>query len=196
MLGVPYEGPCRIAGGGGGLGVSGYGLGAAPSAEVAEARLIRSDTDWAYEESLRQDREARRAVASRRRASRRRRKPPRKRRRRRRRRLVAPPRRATRCFGRGGERGAPRRARCGRRRRRGHRGKTPRRQTRAPPVRQVAPAAERLQLPRLRRASGARDVPPDAQFPRRAFEDHAEGAPTLEQVGLTQKQEALFVDLL
>jgi hypothetical protein len=35
-----------------------------------------------------------------------------------------------------------------------------------------------------------------SQFPRRAFEDHAEGAPSLEQVGLTQKQEALFVDLL
>ena len=35
-----------------------------------------------------------------------------------------------------------------------------------------------------------------SQFPRRAFEDHAPGAPTLEQAGLTQKQEALFVDLL
>ncbi len=35
-----------------------------------------------------------------------------------------------------------------------------------------------------------------SQFPRRAFEDHAPGAPTLEEAGLTQKQEALFVDLL
>ena len=35
-----------------------------------------------------------------------------------------------------------------------------------------------------------------SQFPRRQFEDNAEGAPTLEDAGLTAKQEALFVDLL
>ena len=55
MLGIPYEGP--LPGAGGSLGVSGVGLGPAPSAEVAEARAVRNETDWAYEESLRADRE-------------------------------------------------------------------------------------------------------------------------------------------
>ena len=39
---------CRTPAAAAGSYVSGYGLGAAPSAEVAEARLIRSDTDWAW----------------------------------------------------------------------------------------------------------------------------------------------------
>ena len=34
-----------------------------------------------------------------------------------------------------------------------------------------------------------------AQYPRRLFENHAEGAPTLEAAGLTQKQEQLFVEM-
>jgi hypothetical protein len=59
MLGVPYEGHVPD---GSGLGVSGFGIGAEngappPSAAVQEARIIRGDTDWAYQESLRMDKE-------------------------------------------------------------------------------------------------------------------------------------------
>jgi hypothetical protein len=186
MLGVPYEGPVPDAGGAGGLGVSGFGLGAAPSAEVAEARLIRSDTDWAYEESLRLDREkeaARKAEAE-----------------------------AAEAAAAAAAAAAEKEARDalvaaandalpdepaaggddvvdiavklpdGRRVRR--------RFCKSHPLQSVfnflvshehlAPGTYRLM----------------SQFPRRAFEDHAPGAPTLEEAGLTQKQEALFVDLL
>ena len=195
MLGVPYEGPVPDAGGAGGLGVSGFGLGAAPSAEVAEARLIRSDTDWAYEESLRLDREkeASRAAAE------------------------AAARKAEAEAAEAAAAAAAAAARekeardalvaaandalpdepaaggddvvdiavklpDGRRVRR--------RFCKSHPLQSVfnfldshehlAPGTYRLM----------------SQFPRRAFEDHAPGAPTLEEAGLTQKQEALFVDLL
>ena len=179
MLGVPYEGPVPDAGGGGGLGVSGYGLGAAPSAEVAEARLIRSDTDWAYEESLRQDREkeaaekaaAEAAEAARAAAARDA--------------LVAAANEALPDEPAAGDDGVVDIAvklPDGRRVRR--------RFAKSHPLQSVfnfLVSAEHLAPGTYRLMS---------QFPRRAFEDHAEGAPTLEQVGLTQKQEALFVDLL
>ena len=195
MLGVPYEGPVPDAGGGGGLGVSGYGLGAAPSAEVAEARLIRSDTDLAYEESLRQDREKEAARAAAGAAAR-----------------AAEAEAAEKAAAEAAEAARAAAARDalvaaanealpdepaagddgvvdiavklpdGRRVRR--------RFAKSHPLQSVFDflvSAEHLAPGTYRLMS---------QFPRRAFEDHAEGAPTLEQVGLTQKQEALFVDLL
>ena len=195
MLGVPYEGPVPDAGGAGGLGVSGFGLGAAPSAEVAEARLIRSDTDWAYEESLRLDREKEAARAAAEAAARK-----------------AEAEAAEAAAAAAAAAAAEKEARDalvaaanealpdepaaggddvvdiavklpdGRRVRR--------RFCKSHPLQSVfnfldshehlAPGTYRLM----------------SQFPRRAFEDHAPGAPTLEEAGLTQKQEALFVDLL
>ena len=195
MLGVAYEGPVPDGSGGGGLGVSGYGVGAAPSAEVAEARLIRSDTDWAYEESLRLDREkeaARAAVEAARRAA-----------------EVEAAEKAAAEAAEAARAAAARDALVaaanaalpdepaagddgvvdiavklpdGRRVRR--------RFSKSNPLQSVfnfLVSAEHLAPGTYRLMS---------QFPRRAFEDHAEGAPTLEQAGLTQKQEALFVDLL
>jgi hypothetical protein len=187
MLGVPYEGPVPDAGGAGGLGVSGFGLGAAPSAEVAEARLIRSDTDWAYEESLRLDREkeaARKAeaeaaeAAAAAAAAAAREKEARDA-------LVAaandalPDEPAA-----GGDDVVDIAVKLpdGRRVRR--------RFCKSHPLQSVfnfLVSAEHLAPGTYRLMS---------QFPRRAFEDHAPGAPTLEEAGLTQKQEALFVDLL
>ena len=188
MLGVPYEGPVPDAGGAGGLGVSGFGLGAAPSAEVAEARLIRSDTDWAYEESLRLDREkeaaARKAEAEAAEAA-----------------AAAAAAAAAEKEARdalvaaandalpdepaaGGDDVVDIAVKLpdGRRVRR--------RFCKSHPLQSVfnfLVSAEHLAPGTYRLMS---------QFPRRAFEDHAPGAPTLEEAGLTQKQEALFVDLL
>mmetsp|Transcript_39218 Transcript_39218/g.97138 ORF Transcript_39218/g.97138 Transcript_39218/m.97138 type:complete len:227 (-) Transcript_39218:221-901(-) len=74
MLGIPYEPPAhRVGGGGGGgLGINGVGIGGGsgygsggggewdngmpPLAEVAEGRFLRNEQDYAYEESLRLDR--------------------------------------------------------------------------------------------------------------------------------------------
>jgi hypothetical protein len=193
MLGVPYEGPVPDGGGGGG---SGYGLGAAPSSEVQEARLIRSDTDVAYEESLRLDREkdaaraaaeaearkakaaeaeaaARRASVSKKAASERDA-------------LIAaandalpdePPENAENIVDVAVKLPDGRRVR--------------RRFEKSNPLQSVfnflVVSAEHVEPGTYRLVS---------QFPRRSFENHAEGAPTLEQAGLTQRQEALFVDIL
>ena len=195
MLGVPYEGPVPDGASAGGLGVSGFGVGAAPSAEVAEARMIRSDTDWAYEESLRLDREKEAARAAAEAAAR-----------------AAEAEAAEKAAAEAAEAARAAAARDalvaaanealpdeppaggdgvvdiavklpdGRRVRR--------RFSLSNPLQSVfnfLVSAEHLAPGTYRLMS---------QFPRRAFEDHAEGAPTLEQAGLTQKQEALFVDLL
>ena len=193
MLGIPYEGP--LPGAGGGLGVSGVGLGTAPSAEVAEARAVRNETDWAYEESLRADREKEAKRAAQREEEER---------------IAAEKAVAEAMEAEAAAKAAAEREAAiaaandalpdepevgaegvvdvavklpdGRRVRR--------RFLKSHPLQAVfnfLVSAEHLEAGSYRLVS---------QFPRRSFENHAEGAPTLEAAGLNQKQEALFVDLI
>ena len=196
MLGVPYEGPVPD-GPGGGLGVAGFGIntGVPASAEVQEARLIRSDTDWAYEESLRLDREkeekrvkeeaeqqkqweelaAKEAVEAVKAAE------------------AAAQRDAAIALASDALPEEPPaglenvvdvavKLPDGRRVRRRF-NKTDHLQA----IFNFLVSDEHLEHGTYRLVS---------QFPRRSFEDRTQGNPTLEQAGLTEKQEALFVDLL
>ncbi len=202
MLGVPYKGPVpgeasaseRSAFGG----VSGVGLGssAAPTAEVAEARAIRTDTDWAYEESLRLDREkeARRA-----------------------REREAREREAAEAATRAAEEQAAREEAARAREAAIKTASDALPEEPAAGAEGVVDVAVKLPDGRRVRRRFMKTHPLQSvfnflvveddtlehgtyrlvsQFPRRQFEDNAEGAPTLEDAGLTAKQEALFVDLL
>ena len=203
MLGVPYKGPVpgeasaseRSAFGG----VSGVGLSssAAPTAEVAEARAIRTDTDWAYaRESLRLDREkeARRA-----------------------REREARDREAAEAATRAAEEQAAREEAARAREAAIKTASDALPEEPAAGAEGVVDVAVKLPDGRRVRRRFMKTHPLQSvfnflvveddtlehgtyrlvsQFPRRQFEDNAEGAPTLEDAGLTAKQEALFVDLL
>ena len=202
MLGIPYEPPAGAGGGaagglgvnGVGIGVGGFGGGVAPSAEATEARLMRNEQDWAYEESLRLDRAKEAAAAAKREEEER---------------AAAEAAVAVAAEAAAAATAAEERSRAiaaasdnlpeepaagdqgvvdvairlpdGRRVRR--------RFAKTDPLQAIFSflvSAEHLEAGMYRLV---------AQFPRRAFENLAEGAPTLEAVGLTQKQEALFVEM-
>ena len=202
MLGIPYEPPAGAGGGAaGGLGVNGVGIGVdgfrggvAPSAEATEARLMRNEQDWAYEESLRLDRAKEAAAAAKREeeeraaaeaaavaaveaeaaavAAEERSK------------AIAAAANALPDEPKAGEEGVVDvaiRLPDGRRVRR--------RFAKTDPLQAIFSflvSAEHLEAGTYRLV---------AQFPRRSFENKAEGAPTLQDAGLTQKQEALFVEM-
>lgn len=201
MLGIPYEGPVSGVGGGAGLGISGVGIdggpwvqAVAPSVETTEARMMRSEQDWAYQESLRLDRAKEAAAAVKREAEERAAAEA----------AVAAAEEAAAAAKAAEERNTAIIAAAatlpdepaaggegvvdvairlpdGRRVRR--------RFARTHPLQAIFSflvSAEHLEPNTYRLVS---------QFPRRSFENMADGAPTLEAVGLTQKQEALFVEL-
>ena len=203
MLGIPYEPPeGRVVGGSagaGGLGVNGVGIngfngGVAASAEATEARMMRDEQDWAYEESLRMDRAKEAAAVAKREeeeraaaeaaavaaveaeaaavAAEERSK------------AIAAAANALPDEPKAGEEGVVDvaiRLPDGRRVRR--------RFAKTDPLQAIFSflvSAEHLEAGTYRLV---------AQFPRRSFENKAEGAPTLQDAGLTQKQEALFVEM-
>lgn len=203
MLGIPYEPPAgRVVSGSGGageLGVNGVGIngfngGVTASAEATEARMMRDEQDWAYEESLRIDRAKEAAAVAKREeeeraaaeaaalaaaeaeaaavAAEERSK------------AIAAAADALPDEPNAGEEGivdVAIRLPDGRRVRR--------RFAKTDPLQAIFSflvSAEHLEADTYRLV---------AQFPRRAFENKAEGAPTLQEVGLTQKQEALFVEM-
>ena len=190
MLGIPYEAPAHRTGSG--LGINGVGI--TPSVESTEAGMLRSEQDWAYEESLRADRakdaakrEAEKAAAAEAAAA-----------------AAVAAAEAEKVAVAAAQRDKAIAAAAnalpdepeagaedvidvairlpdGRRVRR--------RFAKSHPLQAIFSflvSAEHLEAGTYRLVS---------QFPRRSFENMAEGAPTLEQAGLNQKQEALFVEM-